>query len=68
LEYTPSDDNRSYHVNSDKMKRVLGFEAKFGVEDAVQSIVDAYRAGKIPEPFKNTLYSNIKRMQELNVR
>jgi nucleoside-diphosphate-sugar epimerase len=68
LEYTPSDDNRSYHVNSDKVKRVLGFEAKFGVEDAVQSIVDAYRAGKIPEPFKNTLYSNIKRMQELNVR
>lgn len=68
LEYTPSDDNRSYHVNSDKVKKFLGFEAKFGIEDAVQSIVDAYRAGKIPDPFKSTLYSNIKRMQELDIR
>ncbi len=67
LEYTPSDDNRSYHVNSDKVKRVLGFEVQYGIEDAIQSIVDAYRAGKIPEPFKHTLYSNIKRMQELKV-
>ena len=67
LEYTPSDDNRSYHVNSDKVKRVLGFEPQFGIEDAIQSIVTAYRAGKIPDPFKNTLYSNIKRMQELKI-
>lgn len=67
LEYTPSDDNRSYHVNSDKVKRVLGFEVQYGIEDAIQSIVDAYRAGKIPDPFKNTLYSNIKRMQELRI-
>ena len=60
-------DNRSYHVNSDKVKRVLGFEVQYGIEDAIQSIVDAYRAGKIPDPFKNTLYSNIKRMQELKI-
>jgi len=67
LEYTPSDDNRSYHVNSDKIKRVLGFEPEFGIEDAIRSIAVAYRAGHIPDPFKNTLYSNIKRMQELKV-
>jgi nucleoside-diphosphate-sugar epimerase len=65
LEYTPSDDNRSYHVNSDKVRDVLGFEPKYGLEDAIQSIVDAYRADKIPDPFKKTIYSNIKRMQEL---
>jgi nucleoside-diphosphate-sugar epimerase len=67
LEYTPSSDNRSYHVNSDKVKRVLGFEPEFGLEDAIQGIVDAYRAGKIPDPMTSTLYSNIKRMQELKV-
>ena len=67
LEYTPSDDNRSYHVNSDKVNRVLGFTAQFGIEDAIQTIVTAHRAGKIPAPFKNTLYSNIKRMQELEI-
>src|ERR1041385_8343994 len=59
LEYTPSDDNRSYHVNSDKIRRVLGFEPRFTIEDAIRSIADAYQAGKIPDPFADTLYSNI---------
>lgn len=68
LEYTPSDDNRSYHVNSDKVNRVLGFEPQFGIEDAIQTIVTAYRAGRIPDPFKDTRYSNIKRMQELCIQ
>ena len=49
------------------MQRELGFTTAFGIEDAIQSIVTAYRAGKIPDPFKNTLYSNIKRMQELKI-
>ena len=68
LEYTPSDDNRSYHVNSDKVKRVLGFETKFTIEDAIRSIAEAHHAGKISDPFKNTMFSNIKRMQELKVK
>jgi nucleoside-diphosphate-sugar epimerase len=68
LEYTPSNDNRSYHVNSDKIKRVLGFQPRYTIEDAIQSITDAYRAGKIPNALTNTLYSNIKRMQELKVK
>src|ERR1041385_2397123 len=59
LEYTPSDDNRSYHVNSDKIKRVLGFVAQFSIEDAIRSIAEAYRAGKISDPFQNTRFSNI---------
>ncbi len=68
LEYTPTNDNRSYHVNSEKIKRVLGFEPKFTIEDAIRSIAEAYRAGKIPDPFTNTMFSNIKRMQELKIK
>ena len=68
LEYTPSDDNRSYHVNSDRIKRTLGFEPRFTIQDAIVSIADAWKSGKIRDPFKNTLYSNIKRMQELKVK
>ena len=68
LEYTPSADNRSYHVNSEKIKRVLGFEARFTIEDAILSIAEAYRAGRISDPFQDTTYSNIKRMQELKVK
>ncbi|MCW5550802.1 MAG: NAD-dependent epimerase/dehydratase family protein [Verrucomicrobiae bacterium] len=68
LEYTPSNDNRSYHVNSDKVRQVLGFETRFTLEDAVRDIAAAYRAGKIPDPLNNTRLSNIKRMQELRVK
>ena len=28
LKVTESDDNRSYHINSDKIKHILGFKAK----------------------------------------
>jgi nucleoside-diphosphate-sugar epimerase len=68
LEYTPTSDNRSYHVNSEKIKRVLGFEPKFTLQDAIQGIADAYRAGKLVDPLNNPLYSNIKRMRELKVK
>jgi nucleoside-diphosphate-sugar epimerase len=68
LEYTPSNDNRSYHVNSDKVKRVLGFETRFTIEDAIRDIAEAYRRGRIQDPFTNPVYSNIKLMQQLKVK
>jgi nucleoside-diphosphate-sugar epimerase len=68
LVYTPSNDNRSYHVNSDKIKRVLGFQTKYTIEDAIAEIADAYRRGLITDPLTNPMYSNIKRMQDLKVR
>ena len=46
---TPSDDIRSYHINSDKIKRVLGFEPKHTIEDAVRDLCAAFREGKLPE-------------------
>lgn len=68
MEYTPSKDNRSYSVNSEKVKRVLGFETRHTIEDAIRDIAEAYRAGKIPDPFNNAIFSNIKRMQQLRVK
>lgn len=67
LEYFPSDDNRSYHINSDKISRVLGFKPKFNVEDAIKSVVDAYKKGIIRDGLNNPIYYNIKRMKELGL-
>lgn len=63
LVYERSDDNRSYHVNSDKIAGVLGFTPKHSIEEAVTSIIDAYRRGCLSDPLNNPIYSNIKRMQ-----
>ena len=35
---TPSDDLRSYHINSDKIKRVLGLQPRHTIEDAVRDL------------------------------
>ncbi len=68
MEVVPTNDNRSYHINSDKIKKVLGFTPKFTVEEAVQSLIDAFNKGLIKDAMNNPLYHNIKRMRELKLR
>lgn len=63
---TPSNDNRSYHINSDKIKRVLGFEAKRTIEDAVRGLCAAFREGKIPNSMTDDWYYNIRTMKRIN--
>lgn len=65
---TPTDDNRSYHVSSKKIKRELGFEAKRGIDEAVRDLCDAFGAGKIPNSFENKKYFNIKTMQAIDLK
>src|SRR5712671_3370530 len=48
---TPSDDNRSYHVNSDKIRRILDFRAKRTIEDAVRDLSRAFRNHLLNESF-----------------
>jgi nucleoside-diphosphate-sugar epimerase len=62
---TPTDDIRSYHVNSDKIRRVLGFEPKRSVEDAVRDLCAAFKAGKLPNSLADTFYFNVRRLKEL---
>ena len=68
MEYVPTDDNRSYHINSDRIRERLGFEPRHSVEDAIRSIAEAYRQGLLKDPMTNPLYYNIKRMQEFHVK
>jgi nucleoside-diphosphate-sugar epimerase len=63
----PSDDLRSYHVNSERIAEVLGFAPKKTLEDAVRSIVAAFRENKFQDPLSNPLYHNIKLMQQVNL-
>ena len=64
---TPTDDLRSYHVSSAKIRRELGFAARHSVEDAVRDLVAAFQAGKIPDSMDDIRYYNIKTMQALNM-
>jgi nucleoside-diphosphate-sugar epimerase len=68
FEVRPNDDRRSYHVNADKVKRELGFECRYSVEDAVRTLMDAYRKGYISDGLNNPMYYNIARMKEINLK
>ncbi|MCB2212053.1 SDR family oxidoreductase [bacterium] len=65
LDVEPTDDNRSYHVSSQKLKDTLGFSAQHSIEEAVRDLVQAFEAGKLPDSMTDTRYFNVKRMNEL---
>ena len=68
IETLPSNDPRSYHVNSDKIKRVLGFSPKRSVKDAVKDLCEAFKTGKLPDSMNETKYFNVQKMKELGVK
>jgi|TARA_B100001057_G_C22870379_1_gene958557 nucleoside-diphosphate-sugar epimerase len=64
---TKSNDNRSYHVSSQKIKDVLGFETSFTIKDAVKDLKLAFERNLLPNSFSDEKYFNIKRMQTLKM-
>jgi len=62
---TPSNDPRSYHINSDKIRRVLGFVPKRTVEDAVRDLCRAFREGKLPNSLQDERYFNVRTMKSI---
>ena len=64
---TPTDDNRSYHISSEKIREELGFKATHTIRDAVEGLVKAFESGKLPDSLDNEIYFNIRRMQSLKL-
>ena len=64
---TPTDDNRSYHISSEKIKEELGFEATHTIQQAVEDLCNAFDKGLLPDSMENEMYFNIKRMQNISL-
>ena len=64
---TPTDDNRSYHISSRKMKEELGFEATHTIREAVEDLCSAFDKGLLPDSLENEKYFNVRRMQNLEL-
>ena len=67
VETVKTNDNRSYHISSQKIKEILDFDSKFTIKDAIQDLKDAFEQKKLPNSLEDSKYFNIKRMQELNL-
>ncbi len=68
IEVTESNDPRSYHINSDKIKTALGFQPKYSVEDAVRGLCAAFREGRIPASFDDDKYYNVRTMKAIGAQ
>ena len=65
---TKSDDNRSYHVSSEKIKEILNFNTKYTVKDAVSELKNAFEKKYLINTFNDEFFFNIKRMNNINLK
>ena len=67
MKLIPTDDNRSYHISSNKIERELGFVAKHSIREATEDLMRAFDQGLLPNALTEERYFNIKRMQNLKL-
>jgi nucleoside-diphosphate-sugar epimerase len=67
ISVTDSDDKRSYHINSDKIRRELGFEPRRTIADAVRDLCHAFKQNLLPGSFDDDNYYNVRKLQTLAV-
>ena len=68
IEKLASNDSRSYHINSDKIFKTLGFKAKRSLEEAVKDLCSSFEKGLIVNSFENDLYYNVRRLKNIKAK
>jgi len=68
LVFSKTDDNRSYHISSEKIRNELGFVPKKNIRDAVQDLKNAFESKVLENTLENEIYFNIRRMKTLNLK
>ena len=68
LDTIQSNDNRSYHISSKKIKIKLGFNTTKNIGDAVLDLKKAFEQNLLPNSLDNEKYFNIKKMNNIKLR
>ncbi len=63
----PTDDLRSYRIDSERIRRDIGFQPRRTIRDAVRDLVAAFRNGRVPNALSDDRYYNIRRMQAVRL-
>ena len=61
-----SNDFRSYHINSDKFKKKLGFKSKYNIEDGVKSLMAQFKKNFsfFQENKNKSFFYNVKHLKK----
>ncbi len=68
IEVTKTDDLRSYHISSDRIRGQLGFAPERNIADAVSDLANAFDRGELPNSMSDPKYFNVKIMQNLGLK
>ena len=68
IEREKTDDIRSYHINSDKIKKILNFTPKYSIEDAILELCNAFKKKLLTNTFDDDFYFNVKRLQNIQAK
>lgn len=64
----PTDDLRSYRIDSERIYHDIGFRPRASVHDAVRDLAGAFRQGQVPDSMTDPRYFNIKTMQRVSLK
>ena len=68
LVVSKTNDNRYYHISSEKINKVLSFKTKFTISDAVKDLREAFEKKLLVDTLNNPDYFNIKKMQLIQLK
>lgn len=68
IKKTPTNDNRSYHISSEKIKKQLNFQTVFSIRQAIKDLKVAFQNKILTNTFDDSKYYNIKVMNEINLK
>ena len=68
IEIKESNDNRSYHISSEKIKKKLGFSTQNTIADAVEDLKNAFDKKLLENTLNDEKYFNIKKMNSINLK
>jgi nucleoside-diphosphate-sugar epimerase len=62
-----TNDPRSYHINSEKIKRELGFVPRKNVRFAVLELIEAFKNGAFGDTMKDDQYHNVRTLKKMSI-
>jgi nucleoside-diphosphate-sugar epimerase len=63
-----SNDNRSYHISSEKISKNLNFKSEHSIADSITDLRNAFKKKLLTNCLENENYFNIKKMNSINLK
>jgi len=68
IEFKETDDKRSYHISSEKIKEVISFQNNFTIKNAIEDLKTAFDNKLLFNPLINDNYFNIEKMKKTHLK